>query len=179
MKTLFRAITILLCLAVIPLSAITTAAIKQRFADGPNRVFSGGPLVSGELHRGAEPDWQFVNTIPTIEMQLEEPPNSRRIWTVEHDGKLYVWSGYMSSTVGRLWKRWPVQAERNGNAIFRIEGTRYLRTLERIQTGEELDGIAAAISAKYPSRPTPLTRAVIERGDVWVFEAKVRQPLSD
>lgn len=179
MKTLFRTITILLCLAVIPLSAITTAAIKQRFADGPNRVFSGGPLVSGELHRGAEPDWQFVNTIPTIEMQLEEPPNSRRIWTVEHDGKLYVWSGYMSSTVGRLWKRWPVQAERNGNAIFRIEGTRYLRTLERIQTGEELDGIAAAISAKYPSRTTPLTRAVIERGDVWVFEAKVRQPLSD
>ncbi|MFZ8975926.1 MAG: hypothetical protein ACO2Y9_02420 [Pseudohongiellaceae bacterium] len=176
MKHLFRAITILLCLTMIPVSAIATAAIKQRFADGPNRVFSGGPLISGELHRGAEPDWQFVNAIPTIEMQLEDPSTSRRIWTVEHDGRLYVWSGYMRSAVGRLWKQWPVQAERNGNAIFRIEGTRYLRHLERIQTGEALEGIAAAISAKYPSRPTPLTRAVIERGDVWVFEARARQP---
>jgi len=176
MKHLFRAITILLCLTMIPVSAIATAAIKQRFADGPNRVFSGGPLISGELHRGAEPDWQFVNAIPTIEMQLEDPSTSRRIWTVEHDGKLYVWSGYMRSAVGRLWKQWPVQAERNGHAIFRIEGTRYLRHLERIPTGEALEGIAAAISAKYPSRPTPLTRAVIERGDVWVFEARARQP---
>ena len=176
MTHLFRAITILLCLTMIPVSAIATAAIKQRFADGPNRVFSGGPLVSGDLHRGAEPDWQFVNAIPTIEMQLEHPSTSRRIWTVEHDGRLYVWSGYMRSAVGRLWKQWPVQAERNGNAIFRIQGTRYLRYLERIQTGEALEGIAAAISAKYPSRPTPLTRAVIERGDVWVFEARARQP---
>ena len=56
-------------------SAIATAAIKQRFADGPNRVFSGVSLISGELHR-AEPDWQFVNAIPTIEMQLEDPSTS-------------------------------------------------------------------------------------------------------
>ena len=173
MKHLFRAITILLCLTMIPVSAIATAAIKQRFADGPNRVFSGGPLISGELHRGAEPDWQFVNAIPTIEMQLEDPSTSRRIWTVEHDGKLYVWSGYMRSAVGRLWKQWPVQAEQTATPHRRH---RYLRHLERIQTGEALEGIAAAISAKYPSRPTPLTRAVIERGDVWVFEARARQP---
>ena len=95
MKMTLRTITILVCLAMIPLSAIATAAIKQRFTDGPNRVFSGGALISGELHQGTEPDWQFVNGIPTIEMQLEEPSTSRRIWTVEHDGKLYVWSGYM------------------------------------------------------------------------------------
>ena len=37
-------------------TAVVTAAIKQRFADGPNRVFSGGELVSGELYEGAEPD---------------------------------------------------------------------------------------------------------------------------
>ena len=164
----------MVCLAVIPVSAVATAAIKQRFADGPNRVFSGGALVGGELHLGAEPDWQFVNEIPTIEMQLEKPATSRRIWTVEHDGKLYVWSSYMRSTVGKLWKRWPLHAARNGNAIFRIEGVRYPRKLERIQNGDKLNGIVAAITAKYPSRSSPLTRSVVERGDVWVFEAKAR-----
>ena len=171
MKYVIRAFIILFCLILIPVSAVSTAAIKQRFADGPNRVFSGGPLVSGTLHSGPEPDWSFVSSIPTIEMQLEEPATSRRIWTAEHNGKLYVWSGYMGSTVGRIWKQWPVQAERNGNAVFRIDGIRYERFLQRIESGAELDGIAATITAKYPSQ---MTRATIENGDVWLFEAQPR-----
>ena len=170
-KIITRSLIVLVCLALIPITAVATAAVKQRFADGPNRVFSGGPLVSGTLHNGPEPDWRFVNEIPTIEMQLEVPATSRRIWTIEHAGKLYVWSGYMGSTVGKIWKQWPVQAERNGNAIFRINGIRYERSLQRIQSGAELDGIAAAITAKYPSR---LDRATIENGDVWLFEAGPR-----
>ena len=88
-------------------TAVSTAAIKQRFADGPNRVFSGGALVSGELYRGTEPDWTFVNQTPTIELQLLDPVQSRRIWTASVDGKLYVWSGYMNSLVGKLWKSRP------------------------------------------------------------------------
>lgn len=171
MKILIRALIVLICLTLIPITAVATAAIKQRFADGPNRVFSGGPLVSGSLHGGPEPDWRFVNSIPTIEMQLEEPSTSRRIWTVEHAGKLFVWSGYMNSTVGRLWKQWPIQAQENGNAVFRIDGIRYERFLQRIDSGEALDGIATAITAKYPSQTT---RATIESGNVWLFEARPR-----
>ena len=75
-----------MCLVLIPVAAIATAAAKQRFADGPNRVFSGGALEAGELHTGAEPDWRFVSEISTIEMQLLDPPKSRRIWTAEYDG---------------------------------------------------------------------------------------------
>ena len=41
-------------------TAVVTAAVKQRSEDGPNRVFSGGSLVSGELHQGSEPDWSFT-----------------------------------------------------------------------------------------------------------------------
>ena len=156
------------CLLLIPVTAIATAAVKQRFADGPNRVFSGGPLESGELYSGIEPDWSFVNDIPTIEMQLFDPPASRVIWTVEHSGKLYVWSGYMGTTIGRMWKQWPVQADRDGRALIRINGVRYERHLERIQSGVELEGIASAITNKYPSRTTA---AAIENGDVWLFEA--------
>ena len=171
MKIVKRTIIIVLCLLLIPVTAVGTAAVKQRFADGPNRVFSGGPLESGELHTGSEPDWSFVSEIPTIEMQLLNPPLSRRIWTAEFNGKLYVWSGYMGTAVGRLWKRWPVQAERDGRAVIRIDGKRYERQLVRIESGEILDGISAAIRSKYPSQTT---RAAVEAGDAWVFEAAPR-----
>lgn len=104
-------------------------------------------------------------------MQLVTPARSRRMWTTEHDGKLYVWSGYMDTAIGRLWKRWPVQAERDRRAVIRIEGKRYERQLVRIKTGEILDDITAAIRAKYPSQTT---RASVEAGDDWVFEAAPR-----
>ena len=171
MSMVTRVLIVVGCLLSIPVAAVTTAAVKQRFADGPNRLFSGGPLVAGELHAGPEPDWSFVREIPTIELQLLDPPRSRRIWTTEHDGRLYVWSGYMGTAVGRLWKRWPVQAERDGRAVLRIEGKRYERRLVRIESGEILDGIASAIRDKYPSQ---VTRASVEAGDSWVFEATPR-----
>ena len=171
MSMVIRVLIVAGCLLSIPVAAVTTAAVKQRFADGPNRLFSGGPLVAGELYAGPEPDWSFVRDIPTIELQLLDPPRSRRIWTTEHDGRLYVWSGYMGTAVGRLWKRWPVQAERDGRAVLRIEGKRYERRLVRIESGEILDGVAAAIRDKYPSQ---VTRASVEAGDSWVFEAAPR-----
>ena len=171
MKIIKQAMTIVLCLLLIPVTAVATAAVKQRFADGPNRVFSGGQLVSGELYTGSEPDWSFVSDVSTIELQLLDPPRSRRIWTAEFNGKLYVWSGYMGSTVGRLWKRWPVQAERDGRAVIRIDGQRYERQLVRIKSGAILDGISAAIRSKYSSQTT---RAAVEVGDAWVFEAGPR-----
>jgi hypothetical protein len=171
MRILRRTLAVVLCLLLIPVTAVTATAVKRRFEDGPSTVFSGGPLRAGELYRGPEPDWRFVNRIPTIEMQLVDPAVSRRIWTVEHAGRLYVWSGYMNSTVGRLWKQWPVQAERNGDAVLRIDGVRYERTLRRIRDGAELDGITAAIGGKYPARPT---RASVESGSIWLFEAAPR-----
>lgn len=171
MKYVKNGIIIILCLLLIPVTAVATAAAKARGGDGPNRVFSGGPLVSGDLYSGPEPDWSFVNPIPTIEMQLLDPPLSRRIWTIEHEGKFYVWSGYMDNPIGRIWKQWPVQAEQDGRALFRIEGTRYERELIRVQSGDVLDGLAAAISAKYPSS---LSRETIETGGVWLFEAAPR-----
>ena len=85
--------------------------------------------------------------------------------------KLYVWSGYMGTAVGRLWKHWPGQAERDGRAVIRIDGTRYERQLVRIKSGDVLEGITAAITSKYPSQTT---RAAVEAGDTWLFEAAPR-----
>ena len=171
MKIIKRLVAIALCLLLIPVAAVLTAAAKQRFADGPKRLFSGGPLVAGELHKGPEPDWSFVDEIETIELQLVDPPRSRRIWIATYEGKPYLLSSFMRSTVGRLWKRWPVQAERNGRAVIRIDGKRYERELIRIKSGDALDGITAAIRMKYGHQ---VTRASVEAGDDWVFEAAPR-----
>ena len=171
MKIVKRLTIVVFCLLLIPGTAVATAAAKQRLADGPNRVFSGGPLQSGELYTGPEPDWSVVSAVQTIELQLLDPPRSRRIWTAEYAGKLYVWSGYMGTAVGRLWKHWPIQAERDGRAVIRIDGIRYERQLVRVTSGDVLDGISAAITSKYPSQTT---RAAVEAGDVWLFEAEPR-----
>ena len=171
MQIVKNTIIVILCLILIPVTAVSTAAVKQRLSDGSNFVFSGGPLVEGELYSGPEPDWSFVDNIPLIELQLINPPTTRTIWTAENEGKLYVWSGYMGTTVGRMWKQWPLQAEADGRAIVRINGVRYERNLRRIQAGPDLEGIAAAITNKYPSQTTP---ASIESGSVWLFEAEPR-----
>ncbi len=171
MKDVLRALIVLGCLLLIPLTAVVTAAAKQRMSDGAKSFFSGGPLVAGDLHTGPDPDWSFLDDIQTIELQLMDPPRSRRIWATHHDGKLYVWSGYMSSTVGKIWKGWPGDAERDGRAVLRMSGKRFERQLHRITEGDVLDGITAAVAEKYPSR---MTRASVESGSSWLFEAAPR-----
>jgi hypothetical protein len=104
-------------------------------------------------------------------MQLLDPAQSRRIWIAEYENKIYIWSGYMGNPIGRIWKQWPIQAERDGRAVIRINGVRYERQLQRIQSGDVLDGLTATITGKYPSATT---RAAVEAGDVWVFEAAPR-----
>src|SRR5688500_1402975 len=85
-------------LLLIPMVASGPLLVASGYADGASRLFGGGELVSGELVTGPEPDWSFVHDLPTIELQLLDPPRSRVIWIIEHEGKPYVVSGYMGST---------------------------------------------------------------------------------
>ena len=129
-------------------------------------VLAGGPLVAGELFTGSEPDWAFARDVGTIELQLLDPPQSRRIWIAEHEGRAYVASGYMGSMIGRLWKHWPAQAERDGRAVIRVDDRRYERTLQRIKTGPIVEGVVAEFRRKYGFAATP---ADVEAGSVWLF----------
>ena len=154
-------------LILIPVVAMATLSVSTRNADGPSTVFAGGRLVAGELVTGTEPDWTFVRNIGTIELQLLDPPRSRLIWVAESEGKMYVVSGYMGSTIGRLWKRWPAQAERDGRAIVRIDGKRYERHLVRIMAGSEVEGVTTEFNRKYRAGLAP---ASIAAGTPWLFE---------
>ncbi len=170
-KIVLRVVIVIGILVLIPIVALGALLVTSGSSDGPGAVFGGGPLVSGELVTGPEPDWSFARDVRDIELALLDPPRSRLIWIAEHEGKIYVVSGYMSTRIGRLWKRWPAQAERDGRAVLRIDGKRYERTLVRIQSGAILEGVTAEFSRKYRAGMTP---AAIEGGNTWLFELAPR-----
>ena len=153
---------------------VMVLVIGARFGDGPIAIIPGGPLEAGELVTGIEPDWTFARDIPEMEFQLVEPPLSRTIWLQVHDKKLYVVSGYMNSTLGRLWKQWPAQALRDGRAVIRIDGKRYERQLVRILDDRPLlEAIAAEVNRKYGA---PLRADMAASGDAWFFALEPRHP---
>jgi hypothetical protein len=147
--------------------AIGAVFVFARFHDGPLGMIAGGPLVHGELVNGPEPDWRFAHDVNTVEFQLLSPVRSRTTWILEHDGKIYIPCGYMESTIGRLWKHWPVEAERDGRAILRIDGKRYPRQLVRIQDGELIGPLTQELSRKYS---VPATPDAVKSGSLWLFE---------
>ena len=156
----------------VALLAVVALVIGARFGDGPIAIIPGGPLESGERVTGAEPDWTFARDIMEMEFQLVEPPRSRTTWLQVHDKKLYIVSGYMNSTLGKIWKQWPAQALEDGRAVIRIDGKRYERQLVRVLDDRPLlEAIAAEVNRKYAAG---LSADMAESGDAWFFALEPR-----
>lgn len=182
MKILKIALQMVGFVVLISAVAIGTLRVQRSNADGATVVFPGGELVSGELHVGPEPDWRFTDDIFTIELQLNDPMSTRRIFILESEGKIYVVSGYMQSFLGKIWKEWAFAADAgNDEGVLRVNNVRYPRKLVRIKEGDVLDGVSAKLLAKYSGVPTPVSaeaiaaaRAGIEDGNSWIFELAPR-----
>ena len=153
-------------------AVIAVALIAARFGDGPSGIIAGGPFTSGDAHRGPAPDWSFVKDIDTIELQTLNPKRSRTTWVLHHGGRLFIPCGYMDSAWGKIWKQWPLEAERDGRAITRIDGALYNHNLVRIKEGDVLEGVLAELSRKYVGAPIPL--AAVASGSLWIFELTPR-----
>lgn len=162
--------------------SIGTLRVQRSGADGATVVFPGGEMMAGELYTGPEPDWSFTDDIFTIELQLNDPIATRRIFILESEGKIYVVSGYMKSFLGKIWKEWAFDAdEGNDEGVLRVNNVRYPRKLVRIKEGDVLNGVSAKLLAKYSGVPTPVpaqaiatARAGIEAGNSWIFELAPR-----
>jgi hypothetical protein len=81
--------------------------------------------------------------------KLGRPRPSRTTWIIEHDGKAYTPSGYMTTWWGKLWKHWPIEAEQDGRILLRIGDKLYERRLIRIESGPLLGPLTAELSRKY------------------------------
>lgn len=168
--------------ALISLVALGTLRTQRSGADGATIVFPGGEMIAGELHTGPEPDWSFTDDISTIELQLNDPISTRRIFILESEGKIFVVSGYMKSFLGKIWKEWAFDAdEGNDEGVLRVNNVRYPRQLVRIKDGDVLNGVSAKLLAKYSGVPSPVSaeaiaaaRADIETGNSWIFELAPR-----
>ena len=149
--------------------AVGGLLIGARLSDGPLAIIAGGPFTSGEMIKGPEPDWSFVHDIREVEFQLLEPTRSRTTWIIEHQGKAYIPSGYMTTWWGKIWKKWPHEAEKDGRILLRIGDKTYERQLVRIQTGPLLAPVIAELSRKYMGGAELPVEAVTS-GYLWLFE---------
>lgn len=142
--------------------------IVTRFTDGPMGIITGGAFSSGEVV-SEEPDWRYVKDYDIVEFQLLDPARSRTTWIVEHDGRIFIPSGYMLSTVGKIWKQWPLQAEKDGRAILRVDAKLYPRQLVRIKDDPVLPAVLAELSRKY-ANGAQIPVSEVSRGSLWIFE---------
>jgi hypothetical protein len=142
--------------------------VVTRFTDGPMGIITGGAFSSGEVV-SSNPDWRYVKDYDIVEFQLLDPARSRTTWIVEHDGRIFIPSGYMLSTVGKIWKQWPLQAEKDGRAILRVDAKLYPRQLVRIKDDPVLPAVLAELSRKY-ANGAQIPVSEVSRGSLWIFE---------
>jgi hypothetical protein len=166
-----RIVGVLLALLIVSIAVLVVAA---RFSDGPLAIVAGGPFKSGTVVDGPEPDWSFVHDVREVEFQLLEPPRSRTTWILDHEGKAYIPSGYMTTWWGKLWKQWPHEAEKDPRILLRIDGKLYERTLVRVQNGPVVAPLLAELSRKYAGgREIPMD--AMTSGYLWLFELAPRR----
>jgi len=166
MRVVLRILGVVLAVLLI---AIAGLAVAARFHDGPIAIFAGGPFESGEVVTGPEPDWSFVHEVREVEFQLLDPPRSRTTWILDHEGKAYIPSGYMTTWWGRLWKRWPHEVAKDPRVLLRIDGKLYERRLVRIEGGPVVEPLLQELSRKYTDgREIPME--ALTSGYLWLFE---------
>ncbi len=150
----------------------------MRVSDGPVEFFPwftisiGGPFRSGEV--AASPaNWDFLKDREEMEIQTMNPNTSRTLWVPVVDGKLYIVSGYMGSTIGRLWKQWPTYMEEDNRILIRVDDNIYEQRLNRITEDPIAAEVMSEIARKYfgaPAQVNPAAGVAITNGSVWLFE---------
>ena len=114
-----------------------------------------------------------MHDVQEVEFQLVEPPRSRTTWILEHEGRIFIPCGYMTTTWGKLWKQWPIEALDDGRAILRVEDKLYERQLVRIEDGPLVEPLVAELERKYPIAGEIPIEAVTS-GYLWLFELAPR-----
>lgn len=166
---------------------VLAAGIALRFADGPIGPLPGGRLRTGERVEVRDIDWSFARDVSFAEIQLEDPPRSRKTGLLEHEGKVYVpcdlgfvWrrvpppARWLMALVGWV-KRWHHDVLMDGRIVVRVRGRRYACQAIRIDDPD----LVRALSGKLESRAesflgAPLAAHPDEPGPIWFFRLDPR-----
>ena len=160
-------------LVAIVLLVTVAARLHDGPLGGPLEIVAAGPFRTGEPHRGAEPDWSFLRDRQTVQLQLLDPERSRTTWILVHDGRPFIASGYMNTFLGRLWKQWPKEAERDGRAILRVDGRLYPRRMVRLEASELAAAVLSELGRKYVGG-AEIPVSEVATGSIWLFELAPR-----
>ncbi len=79
----------------------------------------------------------------------------------------------MTTWWGKIWKQWPIQAEKDGRAILRVDGKLYNRQLVRITEGPEIEPVLSELSRKYGGGQN-IPKSAVDSGYLWIFELTPR-----
>ena len=163
-----------LLVVVLVVGLFAVARIHDGPLEGGLAIVAAGAFKSGDLQRDPEePDWSFLRDYSTVEFQLLDPVRSRTTWIMEHEGRIFIPSGYMNSIGGKIWKHWPKEAEEDGRALLRVDGKLYERQLVRIREGDVVPAILAELGRKYvPGGDIPVEQ--VTSGNLWLFELRPR-----
>ncbi len=146
--------------------------VSMKFHDGPMEIFAGGPFKTGEIVQTKPSNWSFLQDRPTLEFQTLEPTRSRITWLAVVDGRLFVPSGYMNTGIGKIWKHWPLEAEKDGRALLRIDDKIYPVRLVRVNPAAPYaEEIITELNRKYPGSGTVDN---VRNEDTWLFEIVTR-----
>ncbi len=106
-------------------------------------------------------------------MGLVEPARSRTTWILTHGGKAYIPSGYMTTWWGRIWKQWPIEAEKDPRILLRIGDKLYERKLVRVREGPVIQPLLTQLGEKYlGGGEVPLEAVTSDY--LWIFELAPR-----
>ena len=150
----------------------------MRLNDGPVEfipwftISIGGPFRSGEITSSPD-NWDFIRDREEFEIQTFNPDTSRTLWVPVVDGKLYIVSGYMNSSIGKLWKQWPARMEQDNRVLIRVDDSIYQQRLNRIEGGPIAAAVMSEIVRKYfggPDEVNPAAEAAVTSGSTWLFE---------
>lgn len=167
MKMLLKILTGFVALIAL---AVIALLVTARMNDGPMEILAGGVFTTGALQTGAEPDWRFVHDRQEVQFQLINPERSRTTWIVEVNGRIYIPSGYMNTPWGKLWKQWPIEAEKDGRILLRVDGKIYKRQLVRVMESPDLAAVVSELGRKYMGATGPASTDQVTSGNLWIFE---------
>ena len=163
-------------------AALASGAFLLARADGPMFVFAGGPFRSGEQVDFADLDWESLDALHELELEIVGEASSLILWFSVHEGVPYVACDL--DCIGGLLPRWPQQIERDNRVVIRIDEKRVDGLLVHVPHGSaEYRDVRAGRTRKYSgdeggraAAETSAHHAVVDVGEILTGRSQKAEP---